>query len=128
MLIAYFNEKINGVTLNYPTYDKDLYALVRNLETWQHYFWFKKFMIHTDHQYLRHLKSQGKLNCRYVKWVKFIETFLYAIKYKQGKENILTYTLAWMYVLLNTLNTRLLQYDYVKELYFDDTDFNEIYF
>jgi hypothetical protein len=33
MLIAYFNEKINGVTLNYPTYDKDLYALVRNLET-----------------------------------------------------------------------------------------------
>jgi hypothetical protein len=33
-----------------------------------------------------------------------------------------------MYVLLNTLNTRLLQYDYVKELYFDDTDFNEIYF
>jgi hypothetical protein len=85
-------------------------------------------MIHTDHQYLRHLKSQGKLNCRYVKWVKFIETFLYAIKYKQGKENILTYTLAWMYVLLNTLNTRLLQYDYVKELYFDDTDFNEIYF
>jgi len=33
-----------------------------------------------------------------------------------------------MYVLLNTLNTRLLQYDYVKELNFDDTDFNEIYF
>jgi hypothetical protein len=32
-----------------------------------------------------------------------------------------------MYVLLNTLNTRLLQYDYVKELYFDDTDFHGIY-
>jgi hypothetical protein len=28
--------------LNYPTYDKKLYALVRTLETWQHYLWQKK--------------------------------------------------------------------------------------
>jgi len=27
--ISYFNEKIHGATLNYPTYDKELYALVR---------------------------------------------------------------------------------------------------
>jgi hypothetical protein len=32
--IAYFSEKLNGATLNYLTYDKELYALVRNLETW----------------------------------------------------------------------------------------------
>ena len=31
--IAYFSEKLNGATLNYPTYDKELYALVRALET-----------------------------------------------------------------------------------------------
>ena len=35
--IAYFSEKLNGVALNYPTYDKELYALVKALETWQHY-------------------------------------------------------------------------------------------
>ncbi|KAJ9687788.1 hypothetical protein PVL29_016309 [Vitis rotundifolia] len=35
--IAYFSEKLNGATLNYPTYDKELYALVKALETWQHY-------------------------------------------------------------------------------------------
>ena len=35
--IAYFNEKLGRVALNYPTYDKELYALVRALETWQHY-------------------------------------------------------------------------------------------
>ena len=27
--IAYFSEKLNGAALNYPTYDKELYALVR---------------------------------------------------------------------------------------------------
>ena len=32
--IAYFSEKLNGVVLNYSTYDKELYALVRALQTW----------------------------------------------------------------------------------------------
>ena len=35
--IAYFSEKLSGATLNYPTYDKELYALIRCLRTWQHY-------------------------------------------------------------------------------------------
>lgn len=35
--IASFIEKLHGAVLNYPTYDKDLYALVRALHTWQHY-------------------------------------------------------------------------------------------
>ena len=35
--IAYFSEKLSGSTLNYSVYDKELYALVRALETRQHY-------------------------------------------------------------------------------------------
>jgi hypothetical protein len=31
--LAYFSEKLNGANLNYPSYDKKLYALVRTLET-----------------------------------------------------------------------------------------------
>jgi hypothetical protein len=31
--IAFFSEKLSGAALNYPTYDKELYALVRALET-----------------------------------------------------------------------------------------------
>jgi hypothetical protein len=33
-LIAYFSEKLSEPSLNYSTYDKELYALVRVLETW----------------------------------------------------------------------------------------------
>ena len=36
-LNSYFSEKLSGAALNYPTYDKEMYALVRALETWQHY-------------------------------------------------------------------------------------------
>ncbi|XP_059428527.1 uncharacterized protein LOC132162290 [Corylus avellana] len=85
--LAYFSEKLNGAALNYPTYDKELYALVRALETWQHYLWPKEFVIHTDHESLKHLKGQGKLNRRHAKWVEFIETFPYVIKYKQVDEH-----------------------------------------
>ncbi|XP_052188792.1 uncharacterized protein LOC127799098 [Diospyros lotus] len=86
--IAYFSEKLSGAALNYPTYDKELYALKRALETWQHYLWPKQFVVHTDHQSLKHIKSQGKLNKRHARWLEFIEPFPYVIKYKQGKENV----------------------------------------
>jgi len=47
--IAYFSKKLDGTTLNYPTYDKELYAVVRVLKIWQHYLWPREFVIHTDH-------------------------------------------------------------------------------
>jgi len=80
--IVYFNKKLNGAALNYPTYNKELYALVKTLKTCQHYLWLKEFLIYLDHKSLKQLKWQGKLNRQYIKWVKFIETFLYMIIYK----------------------------------------------
>ncbi|XP_024010389.1 uncharacterized protein LOC112085411 [Eutrema salsugineum] len=79
--IAFFSEKLGGATLNYPTYDKELYALVRALQTWQHYLWPKEFAIHTDHKY----------------------------------------------VLLNSLETKLLGFEHIKSLYPTDADFKDIY-
>jgi hypothetical protein len=34
--VVYFSKKLSGPVLNYSTYDKELYALVRCLETWQY--------------------------------------------------------------------------------------------
>ena len=34
-----FSEKLTGAFFRYPTYDKELYALVCALQTWQHYLW-----------------------------------------------------------------------------------------
>jgi len=86
-----------------------------------------KFVIHLDHESLKHLKGQSKLNRRHTKWVEFIETFPYVIEYEQSKENIVADALSCRYVLLNTINTRLLSFEYVKELYVNDFDFTGIY-
>ena len=73
--IAYFSEKLSGVALKYPTYDKELHALVRALETLQHYLWPKEFVIHTDHESLKHLKGQHNLNKRYGRWMQVVKAF-----------------------------------------------------
>ncbi|RDX95063.1 hypothetical protein CR513_22454, partial [Mucuna pruriens] len=78
--IAYFSEKLSGAALNYSTYDKELYALVRTLQSWKYYLWPREFIIHYDHQSLKFLKSQGKLQKRHAKWLEFIEMFPYVIK------------------------------------------------
>jgi hypothetical protein len=46
--------------------------LVRVLETWQHYLWCKEFVIYSEHESLKHIRGQAKLNKHYAKWVEFI--------------------------------------------------------
>jgi len=125
--IAYFSEKLNGAKLNYSTYDKELYALVRALEVWEHYLLPKEFVIHTDHESLKHLKGQGKLNKRHAKWIEKIEKFPYVIKYKQGKENVVADALSRRYTLINLLSSKLLGFECIKDIYIGDVDFGNVY-
>lgn len=125
--IAYFSEKLNGAALNYPTYDKELYALVRALQTWQHYLLPKEFVIHSDHESLKYLRSQGKLNKRHAKWVEFLEQFQYVIKHKKGKSNVVADALSRRYVLFSTLETKFIGFEVIKELYEHDSEFSQIY-
>jgi hypothetical protein len=125
--IAYFSEKLSGPSLNYSTYDKELYALVRVLETWQHYLWPKEFVIHSDHESLKHIRGQAKLNKRHAKWVKFIETFPYIIKHKKGTENVIADTLSRRYTMLSQLDHNFFGLESIKELYATDVDFKDTY-
>ena len=84
-------------------------------------------MIPTNHESLKHLKGQHKLNKKYAQWMEFVETFPYVILYKQGKENIVAYALSWRYVLISTLDDKFLGFEHIKELYPLDQDFSEEY-
>jgi hypothetical protein len=59
--ICYHSETFNQVVVNYPTYDKELYALVRSVKKWKHYLLGKETIIYTDHQPLQYLQAQTKL-------------------------------------------------------------------
>jgi hypothetical protein len=83
--VAYFSEKLSGHSLNYYTYDKELYVLVQTLETWQHYLWPNEFVIHSDHEFVKYIHNQAKLNHCHAKWVEFIKSLTYVIKHKRVK-------------------------------------------
>ncbi|XP_016679235.1 uncharacterized protein [Gossypium hirsutum] len=125
--VAYFSEKLSGATLNYPVYDKEMYALIRALETWQHYLLPKEFVIHTDHEVLRYITGQHKLKKRHATWVEFLESFPYVIRYKKGKDNVVADALSRRYVLLSYLDSHLIGFAYIQELYSDDHDFCDKY-
>ena len=84
-------------------------------------------MIHTDHESLKYLKGQGKLNQRHARWLKYIKTFPYVIRYKQSKENIVADALSWSNVLLTSISAKMLGFEYVKDMYADDVDFSDVY-
>ncbi|RDY11470.1 Retrovirus-related Pol polyprotein, partial [Mucuna pruriens] len=52
-------EELKGAHLNYSTYDRELYAFVRALQTWQHYLLPRAFVIHSDHEALKNLRGKG---------------------------------------------------------------------
>ena len=84
-------------------------------------------MVHTDHESLKHLKAQHKLNKRHGQWIEFLEPFPYVIKYKQGKENVVADALSRRYTLLSTLDAKLLGFEQIKDLYQLDQDFSDLY-
>ncbi|RDY13335.1 Retrovirus-related Pol polyprotein from transposon 17.6, partial [Mucuna pruriens] len=108
-LITSFSKKLKGVQLNYSTYNKELYAF--------HYLLSNEFIIHSDHELLKYLKDQHKLNKRRAKWMEFLEQFPYVIKNKQGKINIVVGALSRRHALLAILETKLLGFENLKDIY-----------
>jgi hypothetical protein len=55
--ICYHSKNFNQAVVNYPTYDKELYALVQSVNKWKHYLLGKEKIIHIDHQPLQYLQA-----------------------------------------------------------------------
>jgi hypothetical protein len=84
-------------------------------------------VIHSDHESLKHLKGQLKLNRRHEKWCEFIESFPYIVKYKKGKDNVVADALSRRHALLTQLDAKILGLESIKELYLTDPYFAEPY-
>ncbi|XP_020677004.2 uncharacterized protein LOC110095705 [Dendrobium catenatum] len=85
--VAYFSEKLNDIRQRYSTYDKEFYAIVQSLRYWRHYLFPQESVIFSDHEALRYINSQKKLNARHGRWVEFLQEYTYTIRHKAGSEN-----------------------------------------
>ena len=71
-LVAYFSKKLNNAKLKYSTYDKEFYAVMQALRYWHNYLIYKEFVLFSDHESLKYINSQKKLNYRHGKWDSFL--------------------------------------------------------
>ncbi|XP_071727878.1 uncharacterized protein [Rutidosis leptorrhynchoides] len=124
--VTYFREKLNGSKLNYSTYDKEFYAIIRAVDHWSHYLKPMQFVPFSDHEALKYINGQHKLNPRHAKWVEFLQMYSFLSKHKVGTSNVVADALSRRYSLLSILEARVLGFSFVKELYEADPDFAPI--
>jgi hypothetical protein len=127
--ICFHSETFNGSMINYPTCDKELYALVKSVKKWKHYLLGKETIIHTDHQPLQYLQSQTKLQQeRHFRWMGFLQKFHLVIRYKKGIYNkvvdIISRNIVSTSVILKHNST---MHESYVEHYSLDVDFKEVY-
>jgi len=65
--LAFFNEKLCDSRRKYSTYDNEFYAFIRCLEHWSHCLMATEFILHSDHEALKCIQDQHKLNSRHAK-------------------------------------------------------------
>ncbi|KAJ0735706.1 putative nucleotidyltransferase, Ribonuclease H [Helianthus annuus] len=85
--VAYFSEKLTGPKLRYNTYDQEFYAVVQAVKHWRHYLFQKEFVLFTDHDSLRHIRTQDKVSHKHGRWLAFLEKFTFVVKHKTGVSN-----------------------------------------
>jgi hypothetical protein len=117
------------VVINYPTYDKELYALVKSVKKWKHYLMGKETIIHTDHQPLQYLQSQTKLQqSRHFRWMGFLQQFHLVIRYKKGIQNKVVDMLSRPSINASiVLQHNSLAHESYVEQYARDEDFKDVY-
>ena len=73
-LVAYHSEMFNGLVLNYPTYDKELYDLHQVVKHWRAYLLGKEVVVHLDHKPLQFFTTLSKLHqAPHMKWISYLQ-------------------------------------------------------
>ena len=115
--IAYFSEQLNDAKQKYSTYDKEFYAIIRALWHWRHYLLSQEFVIYSDHEALRYLHSQKKLNFRHGSWVEFLQCYHFVVKHKAGVENKVADALSRRVSLLSIMSVKVTGFERLKDDY-----------
>ena len=84
-------------------------------------------MIFSDHEALKYLNSQQKLNARHARWVEYLQSYTFVLKHKAGSENRAADALSRRATMLFTSQIEVLSFERIKEEYKECPDFGAIF-
>uniref|UniRef100_A0A2N9GB76 RNA-directed DNA polymerase n=1 Tax=Fagus sylvatica TaxID=28930 RepID=A0A2N9GB76_FAGSY len=105
----------------------EFYAVVQALRHWCHYLLPKEFVIYSDHDALRHLNSQKKLNFRHASWVEYLQRYSFALKHKAGIENKVADAFSRRVTLLSMMSTNVTGFERLRDEYESCPDFGKLH-
>ena len=81
----------------------------------------------SDHEALKYINSQKKLNYRHGKWVSFLQEYTFVLKHKAGVENKTADALSRVVYILTSLAIQVTGFDQLIKEYSSCKDFSIIY-
>ncbi|SPC66568.1 uncharacterized protein UHOD_12259 [Ustilago sp. UG-2017b] len=86
--IAFFSKKLDPAQLNYPIFDKEMFAIVAAFKHWRQYLEGAKFQVQvlTDHRSLEYFTTTKQLNRRQARWSELLADFDFIIQYRPGAQ------------------------------------------
>jgi len=81
--VAFLSKSLNEMERNYEIHDKEMLAIIRELECWKHLLEGaqSKFEIWTDHKNLEYFMKAQKLNWRQAQWALYLSRFDFTLKH-----------------------------------------------
>ncbi|GBG89142.1 hypothetical protein CBR_g48849 [Chara braunii] len=85
--VEYMSKKMPSQKLAKSTYEKELYGVYKALTHWRHYLLGRFFILRTDHQTLRWMRTQPVLSDALKRWIEVIEQYDFDPQYLKGEYN-----------------------------------------
>ena len=86
--IAYESKKLDGCQRKWPTHEKELFAVVHCLKTWQHYLGLHKTKVYTDNVSLKYFETQAQVSAKQLRWHDTLALMNVDLIHKPGRDNV----------------------------------------
>ncbi|XP_047251462.1 uncharacterized protein LOC124886633 [Capsicum annuum] len=116
-------EKLSEARQKWSTYQQELYSFYRALKTWEVYLIPKEFIVYTDHQSMKHFRSQKHVDHMLARWAAYLKRFNYLIVHKFRVTYQVADILSRCASLRVSFEAELPGVDQIKELYENNEDF-----
>ncbi len=86
--VAFESRKLSEMERRWPTHEKEMWAVIHCLKTWDHYIGSKDVVVWTNNVTLKYFATQPKLSSKQVRWQDTLALFNVDIGHKLKKENV----------------------------------------